>query len=309
LEWLKRQERPRNGWSMVGPYSGGGIENECAATAMAVLAFLGGGNTPTAGEYRDEVARGWQLLAKMQRDDGCFLREGGAPMHQVMYAHALATWAACELVAVTEDDAIRKKAQLAVKFIETAQSTPGGWRYTPKNDADLSVTAWMTGALYVAKKAGLEVNEDVWNKIPQFLNTCTVNEGESYAYQPLRAATPPMTAAGLFCRKCLGWPENDKSLERALLAVDELVIDLDNQNVYHWFFATQAMHRLPARLLPKPTFSLGKAIDEHQVRTGTEKGSWPPQEDRWGPHGGRLYTTCLTLLTLETKQERLMLFR
>jgi hypothetical protein len=50
LEWLKRNQLRGGGWSLIGPYDGRGFrENRTAATAMALLAFQGAGNTHDAG--------------------------------------------------------------------------------------------------------------------------------------------------------------------------------------------------------------------------------------------------------------------
>ena len=50
LEWLKKQQARDGGWSLVGPYPDGAIvENRCAATAMALLAFQGYGATHKPG--------------------------------------------------------------------------------------------------------------------------------------------------------------------------------------------------------------------------------------------------------------------
>ena len=54
LEWLAKQQDKRDGlWSLQGPYvDGGSQENRLAATAMALLAFQGAGNTSSEGKHK-----------------------------------------------------------------------------------------------------------------------------------------------------------------------------------------------------------------------------------------------------------------
>ncbi len=52
-----------------------------------------------------------------------------------------------------------------------------------------------------------------------------------------------------------------------------------------------------------------QAVPEHQVKEGREKGSWDPLRDRWGNHGGRLYTTCLSCLMLEAYYRHLPIYK
>jgi len=52
-----------------------------------------------------------------------------------------------------------------------------------------------------------------------------------------------------------------------------------------------------------------QAVPEHQVKEGKEKGSWDPLRDRFGNHGGRLYTTCLSCLVLEAYYRHLPIYK
>ena len=73
--WLKKQQRRDGSWSLVGPYKdGGSSENQIAATAMALLAFQGAGHTHESGEFKKQVADGWNWLLKQQGKDGSFIQ-------------------------------------------------------------------------------------------------------------------------------------------------------------------------------------------------------------------------------------------
>jgi hypothetical protein len=86
---------------MRGPYSDGALtENDAAATAMALLAFLGDGHTHKSGEYAAEVEKGIKFLVSMQDRSGFFAKSSRS--HEKMYAQAQATIAICELYGMTK---------------------------------------------------------------------------------------------------------------------------------------------------------------------------------------------------------------
>ena len=103
LKWLAKHQQKDGSWSLIGPYADGARnENREAATAMALLAFQGAGNTVEYGDYKDAVKRGWYYLLKQQDGDGCFFRDGSNFGHR-FYTHGQATIAICELYAMTKD--------------------------------------------------------------------------------------------------------------------------------------------------------------------------------------------------------------
>ena len=72
-----------------------------------------------------------------------------------MYAHAIATLALCEAYGQTRDSKLKEPAQRAVNFILAAQDPKGGgWRYSPRQPGDTTVTGWQLMSLKSAKTAG-----------------------------------------------------------------------------------------------------------------------------------------------------------
>ena len=307
LEWLKKQQKQDGGWSLTGPYPDpGGVENRCSATAMALLAFQGAGHTHQAGDFKKEVQRGWDYLLKMQNADGYFEHE--AAHHHRLYAQAQATIAICELYGMTKDEKYKKPAQLALDFAHKAQAPEGGWRYEPKIDSDTSVTGWYVMAMQSGRMAGLEVQSPAEESINKFLDKCTPN-GALYSYKPGYETTLTMTAEGLLCRQYLGWKHDDERMRRGIDYLLTNTIDYGEQNVYYWYYATQACHHMDGDDWNRWNAVMRQAVPTAQVKTGAEKGSWSPAGDQWGAHGGRLYVTCLSIYMLEVYYRHLPIYK
>ncbi|MFM7070540.1 MAG: hypothetical protein ACKO38_01925, partial [Planctomycetota bacterium] len=310
LEWLKRNQEAAGTWSLTGPYpNGAGLENRCAATAMALLAFQGAGHTHKEGDFKKEVAKGWAALLEMQDRDGLFYHEG--VHHQMLYAQGQATIAICELYGMTKDKEYRAPAQRAVDYAVKIQAPEGGWRYTPGSDSDTSVTGWYVMALQSALMAGLEVPSPTLERIMKFLDTVANDDGSQYGYRPGQGSTETMTAEGLLCRQYLGWKHDDPRLARGVDVLLENPIrwDFDNQNVYYWYYATQVTHHMEGSPWDKWNAVMREVIPKNQTKTGKEAGSWAPENDRWGSHGGRLYETCLCIYMLEVYYRHLPIYK
>jgi len=314
LEWLKRNQQRNGLWSLSGPYNSGvQSENKTAATAMALLAFQGAGHTHRAGEYKRVVARAWRAFLKEQDSDGNFYPGGGLHNHR-LYSQAQATIALCEIYGMTKDSQFLEPAQRAIDYAVKIQSTGrngGGWRYTPGQDSDTSVTGWFVMALQSGKMAGLNVPQKTFDNISGYLDSVQSEYGRQYSYISGYEPEITMTAEGLLCRQYLGWPHDDNRLRDGvkLLAQQPVRYNGANANVYYWYYATQVMHHMGGQPWEEWNGVMRVTVPAQQVATGREKGSWDPRDDRWGVHGGRLFTTCLSIYMLEVYYRHLPLYQ
>jgi hypothetical protein len=323
LRWLAAQQHRSGLWSLSGPYSGGSKqENPEAATAMALLAFQGAGYTPASDPthpFTTVVRDGWKALLKRQHSDGRFYAE---PMgSHSLYTQAQCTMALCELYAMTGDAVYHDAAQRAVDYCVKIQSKRGGWRYGendpggPYTDSDLSVTGWFVMALQSARMGGIEVPSPVFDKINEFLDSVQRGDehgydvGSRYAYQVRDGATLALSAEGLLCRQYLGWPHDDPRLAAGVEYLSANLPAWDKRNVYYWYYATQVLHHMEGKPWRKWNDEMKVLLPAHQEKRGRERGSWDPKRDRWGDAGGRLYVTCLSLLTLEVYYRHLPMYR
>ena len=309
LAWLARQQNRDGTWSLMGPYADGSSrENKPAATAMAMIAFLGDGHTNEKdGPFRTHVQRGMKALLKFQNKEG-FFTDDAVQAQQQLYAHAQCTIAICELYGITENSALREPAQRAVEYCVKIQAAEGGWRYFPNQDADTSVTGWFVMALQSARMAKLEVPKEALDRVGEFLDRVESHGGERYAYQPSRGETPAMTAEALLCRQYLGWHRSDPRLVGGVDYLGEHPVDWGSRDVYYWYYATQVMHHMGGQPWVKWNRVMRQALPEHQVRAGRLRGSWDPDGDAWGNTAGRLYMTCLSTYMLEVYYRHLPLY-
>jgi hypothetical protein len=305
LEWLARQQHQDGSWSLKGPYTRGTTsgDNPVAATAMALLAFQGNGNTHEKGKFRKTVDEGWKWLIREQDSEGNFFHEG--PYGHLFYTNAQCTIALCELYGMTGDEKLREPAERAVGYLLRGQGLSGGWKYSPGGRTDVSVTGWVVMALQSARMAGLEVPEENLRKVERYLDKVGKEGGSRYAYEPDKLPTPAMTAEALLCRQYLGWRRDDDRLIDGVewITQPENLINYHSEpNVYYWYYAAQVCHHMGGEYWDRWNEVMRQEVPEQQVKRGPEAGSWDPAKplpDVWGHFGGRLYVTCLSIYMLE----------
>src|SRR5207248_2405595 len=173
LKWFVEHQNHDGSWnfdhraagSCQGRCSDAGTLSDCrtGATAMALLPFLGAGQTHQQGEYKQVVERGLYYLTNVMRvrhENGMTigdLAQGGG--NAGIYAHGLAAITLCEAYAMTHDRKLMQPAQLSLNYIMQVQDPiGGGWRYFPRQPGDTSVVGWQLMALKSGHMAYLVVD-------------------------------------------------------------------------------------------------------------------------------------------------------
>ncbi len=312
LEWLMKQQQKDGSWSLSGPYADGvNIDNNTAATAMAMLALQGNGQTHRKGVYQGPMEKALKFLLKVQAHDGSFFRD--VPGNARFYTQGQATIALCELYGMTGDSALKEPCERAVEYCIKTQDSLGGWRYVPGTDSDTSVTGWVLMGLQSARMAGIKVPQATLDKVGKYLDEASGENNTRYAYVPGAATSEVMTAEGLLCRQYLGWSQSDERLQAGarFLLLPENLPNWEERNVYYWYYATQMLHHLEGEPWKKWNSVMRDLLVDKQLKSGKERGSWDPfrpTPDRWGAHAGRLYVTCLSIYILEVYYRHLPLY-
>ena len=309
LRWLARNQSTDGRWMLDGSFPDKGTANDTAGTGLGLLPFLGAGKAhkllkeqkAADNPYDKVVNRGLKFLMGRQDKRGDL---GGG-----MYGHAIATIALSEAYGLTQDPNLRIPAQRAVNFIVQAQHEQGGWRYSPGQEGDMSVTGWQIMALKSAQMASLDVPSITLKKAGAFLDSMA-SSSEGYGYNDKNPGATT-TAVGLLCRQFVqGWGPQNLRLITGIRNHIKPVPPAAQKDAYYHYYATQVMYHFGG----EPWKEWNVKMREHLVKTqddgqGPLAGSWTATGDRWGAAGGgRLMVTSLNLLTLEVYYRYLPLY-
>jgi hypothetical protein len=321
LKWLAEhqfKEGPRAGsWNfnhtIVGNRRSSGAGTHVlasnGATALALLPFLGAGQTHLEGQYQDTVRAGMAFLINQMKVTKHPTLPTGS-LHEAqgnMYSHGLASIALCEAYAMTGDPDLQQPAQLALNFIVYAQDPRGGgWRYEPKQPGDTSVVGWCLMALKSGNMGKLQVPVETFVGANNFLNLVSTNEGVFYGYeQPSGTRRAGTTAIGLLCRMYLGWPREHVSLGKGVAYLEQQGPKLDD--LYYSYYATQVMRHFGGQPWQNWNSMMRDLLIEAQVKQGSDAGSWEPVGGH-SKEGGRLYQTALATMILEVYYRHLPIY-
>jgi hypothetical protein len=310
LNWLVRVQSPDGRWRLDGNFRSRGRANDIAGTAFGLLPFLGAGKTHKAAKdnpYDKPIERALLfLIRKQDRRTGNF---GGG-----MYGHCLAAIAMSEAYGLTQDPFLRRPTQLAVNYIVLAQHGEGGWRYSPGEKGDTSVTGWAVMALKSARMAGLDVPEVTFRKGMRYLDGCCDPTNEGYGYTGV-GSTPTMSAVGLLCRQYLqDWGSQNarmiKGVKNNLLTSPPPTAGTAPGSMYYYYYATQVLHHFGTDAWKRWNDRMRDCLIKSQDTSNDPnlRGSWDPAGDPYAATGGRLMRTSLCLLTLEVYYRHLPLY-
>ncbi len=306
LAYLARHQRNNGSWSTRFDFppcqdecDHGGVEkdpHEIAATGLALLCFLGAGNTMQDGEYQEQVNRGVYFLIqnlKIRYGRGQWLTEVAAAE---MYEHGIATLALCEALQMTGDASIKEYCQAAINHIIYSQHPDGGWDYHPQGPGDLSIVGWQVMALKSAYGANLEVPPDTIRSIDVFLKR-HVRKEFMFVYRNGLNPTDSMTAIGTLMKLFRGASKTDPTIIKAMEYLAN--VGPSNKDVYYNYYASQALFHFGGKPWTVWNPQLREFLIRTQEQNGHMAGSWFFSGDMSNEQAGRLYVTAMACLSLE----------
>lgn len=334
LDWLADHQSRDGNWDGDGfmkegdPTRGplatgaGSALHDVGLTGLALLAFLGAGETHQSGVYRKNVRLALSWLRKRQDAEGSF---AARTTERFTYDHAIATLAMVEAYAMTRSPLLRGPALQGLTFCMACQNPYGGWRYGERDgETDASVTGWMIMALKSGKMAGLPVDEQAvaWGvtALEKLTDEDTgrvgyIQKGSPVVREPdmleafPAAESEAMTAVGVLARVFGGHDPADDALIRAggdlltecLPAWDESRGSVD---MYYWYYGSLAAFQIGGthwrhwrRAMEEAVLGSQRGLGAHG-KPDNFTGSWDPVGP-WGKVGGRVYSTALMTLCLE----------
>jgi hypothetical protein len=173
-----------------GPFAGG---SAVGVAALAGLALMAGGHQPGRGRYARAVSKVVDfVLASASSnpqapgllslpDPGGFRNQA----QQAAYSHGFGALFLAEVSGMMPDPArqraVKTTLEQAVAYTVEARNREGGWRYRPREDADVSVTVAQMMALRAARNAGVFVRKAVVDAGAEYIKGCQAADG-GFAY-------------------------------------------------------------------------------------------------------------------------------
>ena len=257
LRYLKSIQRTNGSWGPRDNHKKNG-DFRIGKTGLALLAFLGSGNTHLdPGEFQEVVTTGLQFLLDSQSREGHF---GNC----CAYGHGIATYALAEAYAMTRDKELRVPLLRATRRILRAQKESrdprfhGGWSYYyPDEDRQYdrwprtSITAWQVMALKSAKIGGIPVPDAAFESAKSYITSAysedigalLYNHSPQWrrsSYETLVASTP----AGLFAWQLMGADQKAEAYGAALQYIEKRPPARRWRNYGNNRFATEGLGNL-----------------------------------------------------------------
>lgn len=323
LKWLRDHQEPDGRWRALGfpelcPEGDhckgrGNATNDIGVTGLAILAIAG---SARSGPYESVAKAGVAWLQSQMSGPGLIGKQAGLTF---MYNHAIATFALLEAQRLLRFEE-PVSAKRAIDYILRARNPYKVWRYHPHSgENDTSVTGWMVLALSAAKRAGVEIDTDAlkyaaawFEEVTDFATgRCGYTSKEPGSSRPEGAVAkfPPeeteaLTALGLLCRLRLGQgskthPIIDTAAQTILAKPPVWEPEKGKVDYYYWFYGSSALRILGGKQRDQWNQALVPALRRSQATEGHAAGSWNPVGP-WGHDGGRVYSTAMALLCLET---------
>lgn len=299
LEWLKNHQLEDGSWEAEG-----GAKNKTAMTALALLAFLAHGETPTSERYGPTVERAIRFLVEKDWQGNRFRHVDGN-----WYAHGMAAYALSEAYALTRIPSVKTVAEQAVRRIVEGQQPTGAFDYklNPSSTRrDTSVMGWMNQAMKAAYIANLDVPglKEALDKGAAGFKTNFDAEKKMFAYAPggeqfgEAGGRLPATCFAVLCLQLLGQgasPEAKAGFDsmRGMSADYNVPPQGASWPLYTWYYATQAFFHTGG----SDWTNWNNTFAPSFVRAQNADGSWTPQHGREREYGP-MYGTAFVALTL-----------
>ncbi len=298
--------------SQDGSFSGGqdGQAYPVAMTALAGMAFLANGNTPSRGPYSDHVSKIVEFLTSNAQPSGLIT---GPSQEQgfSMYGHGFSLMFLSSCYGMETNDRMRERMKKiivnGIKLTASASSN-GGWCYTPGSGDEGSVTVTQIQGLRAASNAGFTVPKGAIEGGVHYLEKCKAPEGGicySLSSAGFDGAHLPISAAAIATLYNAG--EYDSKLAESCLAYVSKQFEINKDSwergtghsYYTNLYASQAFYQAGDKYWDN---YFPRARDQ-LIKLQSADGSWP------GDGIGTIYGTSIALVILQLPYKYLPIYQ
>jgi len=299
VAWLAKNQGRDGSWG-VSESSG---QYPCAMTGLAGLALLSAGHHPGRGPYGKHIEAAIKFCLKCQQKDGLITSANDG---QQMYGHGFAMTFLAEACGMDINGElapkIRECLEKAAKLTARAQSSWGGWYYSPNSGSDEgSVTITQVQALRACANIGITIPPKVMQNALSYIHKSqNTDGGVRYTAQSGGSSSPALSAAGLELLLMAGQYDS-KETKKAIEYVKRNLnpsATRGHHDFYTNFYGAQAM----AQVGGKDWEVYYNAVRKRLVSEQTAQGTWTGDM-------GTSYTTAIGVLILALPYNYLPIFQ
>jgi len=294
LTFLATEQAPDGRWEADGG------SYRVAMTALAGMAFLMNGDTPTQGRYADRVDRAVRYILSQVQPTGLIGRPETDPRY--MYGHGFAMLFLSQTIGEDSDpqrrEQIMRVLEKAVIFSGQAQTSDGGWGYTTAAEGfgfdEGSVTITQMQGLRSCRNAGVPVPKQIVDKGVKYIERCTTPSGVRYSLKTEGGARPPLSAAAVACLFNAGEYGHPTAAKLKAIADAHFSEGKSEGGVLgHWHYAHYYYSQVAYRGDPEHWKKYKQKVYRMLLDQQEPSGAWT---QGWV---GPIYTTALNLAILQ----------
>ena len=307
LKWLALHQESDGSWDAT-KYEGTDNGERTAETAIALLAFLGYGQSEVSGQYKENVRKGIRYLNNVV-DKRC--KDKKELLFGRTYGSALVLMALSESTLFSANPLTKRNANaLAEYLIQAHGGTDAGWHYKGPGD-DFSVSGWVALALksaYMAKLPSLKdkLYDNTVSNYKNWVHTNMANPltGMARYNQKAKQETRNMSLVAIVVKSFMHYDKKDpfmkKASEHGPVWTKELLGDTpkDSYGIYYGSLAA-FMSNGPFWKVWNDSMKVCLVKSQCQGDPKALGGSWNPTPSHTGKMGGRVMDTALFVLSLE----------
>jgi prenyltransferase beta subunit len=277
-------------------------------TALAGMAFLANGDTPSRGPYADNVRRVEEFVSSNANPNGLICTPGEFS-GKSMYGHGFGLLFLSSVYGMETDEKIRDRLKKiitnGIDLTAKAQYN-GGWTYVPGGGDEGSVTITQMQALRAAQNAGFSVPKGTIDAATKYLERCQNPDG-GIIYQVAMQGSESrlaISAAAIACLYNAG--DYDSKMADSCLAFVDKQFRVNpgwskgaGHDYYTHLYASQAFYQAG----DKYWSNYFPAARDQLLQQQAHDGSWP------GDGIGQVYGTSIALIILQLPYKFLPIYQ